>query len=94
MLSLLESYEEPFIFYVESLLRRTCAAVAIQKTWRRFLSNKHQAESIYFKMKKNRAALHIQHFYRENIYRHRTYFTNKLYNDLALLSTETIIYPL
>jgi hypothetical protein len=94
MLSLLENYDEPFIFYVDSILKRTCAAVAIQKTWRRFISNKNQKESIYSKMKKNRAALHIQHFYRKLIYKHRSYFTNKLYNDLALLKTATIIYPL
>lgn len=45
-------------------------------------------------MKKNRAALHIQYFYRQNIYKHRIYFTNKLYNDLNLIKNTTIIYPL
>ena len=45
-------------------------------------------------MKKNRAALHIQHFYRDCIYKHRSYFTNKLYNDLAFIKSATILYPL
>lgn len=45
-------------------------------------------------MKKNRAALHIQHFYRDCVFRHRSFFTNKLYNDLAFLKSTCIIYPL
>jgi hypothetical protein len=42
MLSLLENYEEPMILYVEKVLRRTCAAVTIQKTWRKYTSNRAQ----------------------------------------------------
>jgi hypothetical protein len=75
-------------------MRRTSAAVAIQKTWRRYISNKNQKESIYMKMKKNRAALHIQYFFRQTVFRHRSYFSKKLYNDLAFINTSTIIYPL
>jgi hypothetical protein len=52
MLSLLENFEEPFIIYADKILKRTVAAVAIQKSWRRFISNKNQSESIYQKMKK------------------------------------------
>jgi hypothetical protein len=76
------------------VLRRTSAAVAIQKTWRRYISNKNQKESIYMKMKKNRAALHIQYFFRQSIFKHRSYFSKKLYNDLAFINSSTIIYSL
>lgn len=93
MLSLLENYEEPFIMYVDKIVARTVAAVAIQKSWRRFLSNKNQVESIYQKMKKNRAALHIQRFFRDITYRHRFNFHKKLAHDLRYC-TDTLIYPL
>ena len=93
-MSILENYEEPFIFYVDKVINRTCAAVTIQKTWRRYISNKRQKESIYMKMKKNRAALHIQRFFRNTIYRHRQLFSKKLTRDLAVLKTNVLIYPL
>lgn len=94
MLSLLENYEEPMILYVEKVLRRTCAAVTIQKTWRRYTSNRAQKQSIYFQMKQNRAALHIQHFWRNCTYRHRSHFNKLLSRDLALLAAPTLLYPL
>jgi hypothetical protein len=87
MLSLLESYEEPFMIYVDKVMKRNAAAVLIQKTWRRFISNKNQKESIYTKMKKNRAALHIQRFFRDCIFKHRQYFQKKLYSDLAIMKS-------
>ena len=45
-------------------------------------------------MKKNRAALHIQRFFRGTIYRHRQLFSKKITADLSVLKTNTIIYPL
>jgi hypothetical protein len=45
-------------------------------------------------MKQNRAALHIQHFWRNSSYRHRSHFNKLLFRDLALLSSPTILYPL
>ena len=45
-------------------------------------------------MKKNRAALHIQRFFRNTIYRHRQLFSKKLIRDLGKLKTLTLIYPL
>lgn len=45
-------------------------------------------------MKKNRAALHIQYFFRQTVFKHRNYFSKKLYNDLAFVNANTIIYPL
>lgn len=68
--------------------------MTIQKSWRRYISNKNQAESIYRKMKKNRAALHIQRFFRDSIYTNRLHFHKKLARDLGQLKTTTIIYPL
>ena len=94
MLSLFQNYEEPFIIYVEKILKKTCAAVLIQKTWRIYSSNKHQKERIYFKMQKNRAALHIQYFFRNCVYKHRHHFSNKLNRDLSIIKSNTIIYPL
>ena len=93
-MSILENYNEPFIFYVDKVINRTCAAVTIQKTWRRYISNKHQKQSIYQKMKKNRAALHIQRFFRDSIYRHRQLFSKKIIRDLSVLKSYTLIYPL
>ena len=45
-------------------------------------------------MKKNRAALHIQHFFRNTIYRHRQNFSKHIARDLAQLRSQTIIYPM
>ena len=45
-------------------------------------------------MKKNRAALHIQRFFRNIIYRHRQLFSKKIIRDLSILKTYTLIYPL
>lgn len=45
-------------------------------------------------MRKNRAALHIQRFFRDSVYRHRTHFSKKLAKDLSELKTNIIIYPL
>lgn len=45
-------------------------------------------------MKKNRAALHIQYFIRNSLYRHRQYFSKRIMHDLAMLKTPTILYPL
>ncbi len=94
MMSLLQNFDEPFIFYIDNVLKRTCAAVTIQKCWRRYISNKNQPESIYHKMRKNRAALHIQRFFRDSVYRHRTHFSKKLAKDLSELKTNIIVYPL
>ena len=90
----LHNYEEPLIVYVDRVLRRTCAAVTIQKTWRRYTSNKTQAQSIHHKMKKNRAVLHIQRFFRNSIHRHRHSFSKQLASQLAQLHTPTLLYPL
>ena len=93
-MSILENFDEPFIIYADNIVKRTCAAVTIQKTWRRYISNKNQAESIYHKMRKNRAALHIQRFFRDLIYQHRQNYSKKLTKDLSLLKSKSIIYPL
>ena len=93
-LSILQNFDEPFIIYADHLLKRTCSAVTIQKTWRRYISNKHQPATIYQKMKKNRAALHIQRFFRQTIYRHRQNFSKRLARDLSQLKTQILIYPI
>ena len=74
MLALMHNYDEPFMIYVDVVLRRTAAAVLIQKTWRRHVSNRSQPESIYHKINQNRAALHIQKFCRNYRYFHRQRF--------------------
>jgi hypothetical protein len=43
MASLLESYDEPFLFYIDTVIERTAAAVRIQQNWRKYINNCKQA---------------------------------------------------
>ena len=74
MQSLLENYDEPFMIYTDNLLDRTAAAVRIQQNWRKFLARKNQQTSIYEEMKKTRAILRIQRFWRDRVFYHRFSF--------------------
>lgn len=94
MLALMRNYDQPLMFYVDEVIKRTAAAVLIQKTWRRYVSNKSQPESIYNKINQNRAALHIQKFYRNYRYFHRLRFNKVIHQNLAFLNTCTILYPI
>ena len=82
------------MIYVDNVVKRTAAAVLIQKTWRRYVSNKSQPESIHHKINQNRAALHIQKFYRNHRYFHRLRFNKAIHQNLAFLNTCTIMYPI
>ena len=90
----MRNYEQPLMIYVDEVMKRTAAAVLIQKTWRRYVSNKSQPQSIYKKINQNRAALHIQKFYRNYRYFHRLRFNKLIHQNLAFLNTSTILYPL
>lgn len=94
MLALMRNYDQPLMIYVDEVVKRTAAAVLIQKTWRRYVSNKSQPESIYHKINQNRAALHIQRFYRNYRYFHRLRFNKAIHQNLAFLNTSTVLYPL
>ena len=87
MASLLENYEEPFLFYVDDILERSAAAVRIQQNWRKYLNNKKQKESIYEKMKKTRAILKIQRFFRDRVFYHRLAFQKNLSNQIKLFKS-------
>ena len=89
MASLLENYEEPFITYIDDVLERSSAAVRIQQNWRRYFNNKKQKESIYEKMKKTRAAMRIQRFYRDRIFYHRLSFQRNLSNQINLFKSNS-----
>lgn len=39
-LAFLDNYEENFVFYVDAVLRRSTAAVLIQKCWKRYVNNR------------------------------------------------------
>ena len=91
MQSLLQNYEEPFIIYTENILRRTAAAVRIQQNWRKFLIRKNQTFSIYEEMKKTRAILRIQRFWRDRVFYHRLSFQNSMTHELKLFQSNSIL---
>lgn len=70
------------MIYAEPLLKRTAAAVRIQQKWRKYLVVRNSKEPIYTKMKKTRAVLRIQYFWRNNNFYHRQCFNKNIYNDL------------
>lgn len=41
MQSLLENYNESFLFYADNILERTAAAVRIQQNWRKYLVHRN-----------------------------------------------------
>lgn len=93
MMSLLESYEENVSIYTEKLLERTTAAVKIQQQWRRYVNNKKQVETIYEKLKRNRAARLIQRFVRSCRFFHRLSFNRNLQQDLKSYHTTDLLLP-
>ena len=89
MASLLENYDEPFIFYVDDILERSSAAVKIQQNWRKYISNKKQKQSIFYQMKKTRALLKVQRFFRDRIFYHRIAFQKNFPLQLKLFNTSS-----
>ena len=88
---MLENYDEPFLIYTDNLLDRTAAAVRIQQNWRKFLVRKNQQTSIYEEMKKTRAILRIQRFWRDRVFYHRFSFQKAMNQELKLYISNSIL---
>lgn len=80
-----------FRFYFDKQLRRTTAAVGIQKWWRGVRVIKKQKVPPQTVITYNRSATLIKHFYRGLEYEHRMAFNRKLDRYLKSLTDNTLI---
>lgn len=81
----------PFRFYFDKQLRRTCAAVAIQKWWRGVSVMKRQRPPPAMIITYNRSATLIKHFYRNLEYEHRMAFNRRMDRYLKGLTDNFLI---
>lgn len=86
----LNPFSNQLIFYFDKQLERTTAAITIQKTWKRYWSSRTSTEIIQ-EIKRNRAAVLLQHFYRGLEFKHRSNFNKEICKHLQLFDSSEIL---
>lgn len=90
-LAFLDNYSENFVFYVDAVLKRSTAAVLIQKCWKRYWNNKTSKQTLYVMITRSRAAQKLQRFARSQQFNHRISFDAHL-NACLREFTSPVLY--